>query len=138
MGGLIILAAILIPTLLFAKLSNIYIVIMIISTLGWVLLVLDDYIKVFKKTKEGLAGKFKIIGQVGLGLIIGLILYFHDRITIKEKISNDSFKTTELVFGEETKSLKTTIPFVKNNEFNYTNLLSWIGEGAIKYGLFLY
>ena len=86
MGGLIILAAILLPTLLFAKLSNIYIVIMLISTV-WLGLIgfIDDYIKVFKKDKEGLAGRFKIIGQVGLGLIIGLTMYFHEGITIKKK-----------------------------------------------------
>ena len=123
MGGLIILAAILLPTLLFAKLSNIYIVIMLISTV-WLGLIgfIDDYIKVFKKDKEGLAGRFKIIGQVGLGLIIGLTMYFHDGITIKEEIRNIDQDNTEVVFGEETKSLKTSIPFVKNNEFDYTTL----------------
>ena len=134
MGGLIILAAILLPTLLFAKLSNIYIVIMLISTV-WLGLIgfIDDYIKVFKKDKEGLAGRFKIIGQVGLGLIIGLTMYFHDGITIKEEIRNIDQPNTEVVFGEETKSLKTSIPFVKNNEFDYTTLVSWMGETGKKY-----
>ena len=134
MGGLIILAAILLPTLLFAKLSNIYIVIMLISTV-WLGLIgfIDDYIKVFKKDKEGLAGRFKIIGQVGLGLIIGLTMYFHEGITIKEEIRNIDKANTEVVFGQETKSLKTSIPFVKNNEFDYTTLVSWMGETGKKY-----
>ena len=131
MGGLIILAAILIPTILFAKLDNIYILIMLISTI-WLGLIgfLDDYIKVFKKDKEGLAGKFKILGQVGLGLIVGVVLYFHDGITIKEKIDVSVSQQTEQIFGEEIKSTKTTIPFVKNNEFDYELTLSWIGENA--------
>ena len=134
MGGLIILAAILLPTLLFAKLSNIYIVIMLISTV-WLGLIgfIDDYIKVFKKDKEGLAGRFKIIGQVGLGLIIGLTMYFHEGITIKEEIRNIDKANTEVVFGQETKSLKTSIPFVKNNEFDYITLVSWMGETGKKY-----
>ena len=134
MGGIIILAAILLPTLLFAKLSNIYIVIMLISTV-WLGLIgfIDDYIKVFKKDKEGLAGRFKIIGQVGLGLIIGLTMYFHEGITIKEEIRNIDKANTEVVFGQETKSLKTSIPFVKNNEFDYTTLVSWMGETGKKY-----
>ena len=129
MGGLIIIAAILIPTILFADIFNIYIILMIISTL-WLGLIgfIDDYIKVFKKDKEGLAGRFKIIGQVGLGLLVGLTLYFHDGITIKEKL--DEPITTELVqsFGQEVKSTKTTIPFVKNNEFNYESLVGWLGD----------
>jgi phospho-N-acetylmuramoyl-pentapeptide-transferase len=129
MGGLIIIAAILIPTILFADIFNIYIILMIISTL-WLGLIgfIDDYIKVFKKDKEGLAGRFKIIGQVGLGLLVGLTLYFHEGITIKEKI--DVPAATELVqsFGEEIKSTKTTIPFVKNNEFNYESLVGWLGD----------
>jgi phospho-N-acetylmuramoyl-pentapeptide-transferase len=140
MGGLIILAAILLPTLLFAKLSNIYVIIMIISTI-WLGLIgfIDDYIKVFKKDKEGLAGRFKIIGQVGLGLIIGLTMYFHDGITIKEEIKHSNPNSNiEIVFGEETKSLKTSIPFVKNNEFDYTTLLSWLGDGTAKYSWIIF
>ncbi len=134
MGGLIILTAILLPTILFAKLSNIYIVIMLISTV-WLGLIgfIDDYIKVFKKDKEGLAGRFKIIGQVGLGLIIGLTMYFHEEITIKEELRNIDQANIEVVFGEETKSLKTSIPFVKNNEFDYTTLVSWMGETGKNY-----
>ena len=131
MGGLIILAAILIPTLLFAKLDNIYVIIMLISTV-WLGTIgfLDDYIKVFKKDKEGLAGRFKILGQVGLGLIVGATLYFHYGITIKEKIDAPVSIETKQVFGEEIKSTKTTIPFVKNNEFDYEVVLSWMGENA--------
>ena len=132
MGGLIILAAILIPTFLFAKLDNIYVITMLISTV-WLGLIgfLDDYIKVFKKDKEGLAGRFKILGQVGLGLIVGATLYFHNGITIKEKIDEPVSIETEQVFGEEMKSTKTTIPFVKNNELDYEVLLSWMGENAV-------
>lgn len=131
MGGLIILAAILIPTLLFAKLDNIYVIIMLISTV-WLGAIgfLDDYIKVFKKDKEGLAGRFKILGQVGLGLVVGATLYFHGDITIKEKVDVPVSIEMEQVFGEEIKSTKTTIPFVKNNEFDYEVLLSWMGENA--------
>ena len=131
MGGLIILAAILIPTLLFAKLDNVYVIIMLISTV-WLGAIgfLDDYIKVFKKDKEGLAGRFKILGQVGLGLIIGATLYFHNGITIKEKVEAPVGIELNQVFGEEIKSTKTTIPFVKNNEFDYEVLLSWMGEYA--------
>jgi len=134
MGGLIIIAAILLPTILFAKLSNIYILLMIVSTI-WLGIIgfIDDYIKVFKKDKEGLAGRFKIIGQVGLGFIIGFTIYFHDGITIKEEIRGDLIPNQEVVFGEEVKSLKTTIPFVKNNEFDYSRLVSWMGDSAASY-----
>ncbi|MCT4581235.1 MAG: phospho-N-acetylmuramoyl-pentapeptide-transferase [Flavobacteriales bacterium] len=135
MGGLIILAAILIPTLLFAKLDNIYTITMLVATV-WLGLIgfIDDYIKVFKKNKEGLAGKFKIVGQVGVGVIVGSLLYFNDDITVKEKVYfEDSVYTQEMADlsdGEgqsfkwvESKSTKTTIPFVKNNEFDYAWLL---------------
>ncbi|MDA7794212.1 phospho-N-acetylmuramoyl-pentapeptide-transferase [Flavobacteriales bacterium] len=134
MGGLIIIAAILLPTILFAKLSNIYILLMLVSTI-WLGIIgfIDDYIKVFKKDKEGLAGRFKIIGQVGLGIIIGFTIYFHDGITIKEEIRGDLIPNQEVVFGEEVKSLKTTIPFVKNNEFDYSRLVSWMGDSAASY-----
>jgi phospho-N-acetylmuramoyl-pentapeptide-transferase len=136
MGGLIILAAILIPTLLFAELNNIYIIIMIITTvmLGGIGF-LDDYIKVFRKNKKGLAGKFKVVGQVSVGLIVGSLLYFHPAVASKQKvytnkvvnesgvIEDDVNSTFEWV---ETKSVKTTIPFVKNNEFDYAWLLSFL------------
>ena len=138
MGGLIIIAAILIPTLLFAKLHNVYIILMLCTTV-WLGTIgfLDDYIKVFKKDKEGLKGKFKIIGQIGLGLIVGFTLYFNKNVVIKEKVYNAQEIAMENdVFGHDvnatnlphysstaTKSLKTTIPFVKNNEFNYSKLI---------------
>jgi phospho-N-acetylmuramoyl-pentapeptide-transferase len=107
---------------------------MIVSTI-WLGIIgfIDDYIKVFKKDKEGLAGRFKIIGQVGLGIIIGFTIYFHDGITIKEEIRGDLIPNQEVVFGEEIKSLKTTIPFVKNNEFDYSRLVSWMGDSAASY-----
>ncbi|MBI3512348.1 MAG: phospho-N-acetylmuramoyl-pentapeptide-transferase [Bacteroidetes bacterium] len=145
MGGLIILAAIVIPTLLFAKLANVYIMLMLISTV-WLGIIgfIDDYIKVFKKDKQGLHGKFKIMGQVGLGLLVGSVLYFNHNVGVKEKISaanNDLITmTTEqssapsahlpIYASEETHSLKTTIPFVKNNEFDYSKLLWFLGDKA--------
>lgn len=137
MGGIIILAAILIPTLLFAKLQNIYIILMLITTV-WLGTIgfIDDYIKVFKKNKAGLAGKFKVIGQIGIGLIVGITLFFHEDVRIKEKVPFDPDMNYETLVQDdeaqpcndgryvwvETTSLKTTIPFVKNNEFDY----SWI------------
>ena len=141
MGGLIILASIIIPTLLFAKLDNIYVLLMLLTTV-WLgaMGFLDDYIKIFKKSKDGLAGKFKIIGQVGLGLIVGLIFYFNNNVIIEEKVSvsnltvierNEIFASTENVNAQneislERKSTKTTIPFVKNNEFDYEWLVAFI------------
>ena len=144
MGGIIILAAILIPTVLFAKIDNIYVIVMIITTIWLGLLgFLDDYIKVFKKNKEGLPGKYKILGQVGLGLVVGLIIMFHPDITIKERKSVETYVETHNVnidknydkatkeFSEHPiKSTKTTIPFVKNNEFDYANLITWMGDWA--------
>lgn len=139
MGGLIIISAILIPTLLFAKLDNIYIQIMIVSTL-WLGIIgfIDDYIKVFKKNKEGLAGRFKIFGQVGIGIIVGLIMVFHSDIVIKEDSSvlfNDINLDSNI---SATKSSKTTIPFFKNNEFDYHRLTSWMGEDAKNYAWVLF
>ncbi len=127
MGGLIILAAILVPTLLLADLTNIYIQTMIIATI-WLGLIgfLDDYIKVFKKNKEGLAGKSKIVGQIGVGLIVASMLYWNPAVTIKEKVSDVQIQNAtddqQALQWEEEKSLKTTIPFVKGNEFDY----SWL------------
>jgi phospho-N-acetylmuramoyl-pentapeptide-transferase len=142
MGGLIIIAAIVIPTLLFANLTNVYIQTMLIATV-WLGLVgfMDDYIKVFKKDKKGLAGTSKIIGQVGVGIIVASMLYFNDNVTIKRKISDDpvQFNTANQAnnseIWQEEKSLKTTIPFVKDNEFNYEWLIpdSW----ETKTGLFI-
>ena len=137
MGGLIILFGNLVPTLLFARLDNIYVLMLIVTTL-WMGPVgfLDDYIKVFRKNKKGLPGKFKVVGQVGLGLIIGGMLYLNEDVTIKDRLSSaeayvaeDGTRVQSLpVYNEEHKSIKTTIPFVKNNEFDYQVLISWMGD----------
>ena len=139
MGGIIILAGILIPTLLFADLSNIYIQLMLISTvlLGAIGFV-DDYIKVFKKNKEGLAGKFKVFGQIAVGLIVASSLYFHQDVTIKSKVNEPSVNQLETLSEEgsswvEMRSTKTTIPFIKNNEFDYSWLLVWLNKDLEKY-----
>ena len=134
MGGLIILSAIVIPTLLFAKLDNIYIQIMLVSTV-WLGVIgfIDDYIKVFRKDKEGLAGKFKILGQVGLGLIVGVVMVFHSDIVVKEKNVPTEIQGVYDFSEKAEKSFKTTIPFLKNNEFNYHDLTSWVGDGMKKY-----
>jgi phospho-N-acetylmuramoyl-pentapeptide-transferase len=140
MGGLLILAAILIPTILFAKLDNIYIILLIVSTL-WMGLIgfLDDYIKVFKKNKKGLRGVFKVLGQVGLGLIVGGVLYLHPEVVIKQKNSQKATVTTETsVFGDAHKSSKTTIPFFKNNELDYSEALSFLGEQAEKWSWLIF
>ena len=147
MGGIIILAGILIPTILFADLSNIYIQLMLLSTvlLGAIGFI-DDYIKVFKKNKEGLAGRFKVFGQIAVGLIVASSLYFHSDVTIKSKVgeANNSVGIEQsevnglLSFEDEsnwveTRSTKTTIPFIKNNEFDYSWLLTWISNDLEKY-----
>lgn len=131
MGGIIILSSILIPTLLFAKLDNIYVLLMIVTTL-WMGLIgfLDDYIKVFKKDKKGLAGKFKVLGQVSLGLIVGSILYFHPDVVVREQISTVDQEDKIVLVQQDVKSTKTTIPFIKNNELDYSELLPWLGEKA--------
>tara|TARA_B100001769_G_C22047933_1_gene563298 strand:- start:84 stop:1298 length:1215 start_codon:yes stop_codon:yes gene_type:complete len=139
MGGLIILSAIIIPTILFAKLQNIYIQVMLISTI-WLGLIgfVDDYIKVFKKDKKGLAGKFKILGQVGLGLLVGLIMVFHSDIVVKEKNIPTEIEGIYTFSENAEKSSITTIPFLKNNEFNYHDLTSWLGDGMSKYSWILF
>jgi len=144
MGGIIILASIIIPVLLFADLTNIYIILMLVATI-WMGLIgfLDDYIKVFRKNKEGLRGKFKVIGQVGLGLIVGVTLYLSDDVMIRERIqvtqeNFDEYKTEEMQVDQagnlfivrEHKRPLTTIPFVKNNEFNYSWLVWFSGKYA--------
>ena len=139
MGGLIILSAILIPTLLFTKLDNIYIQIMLVSTV-WLGAIgfIDDYIKVFKKDKEGLAGRFKILGQVGIGLIVALVMVFHIDIVVKDEGSLSL--EAELVVSDNMaqKSSKTTTPFFKNNEFDYQSLTSWMGDTAKDYAWILF
>ena len=139
MGGLIILSAIIIPTILFAKLENIYIQVMLISTI-WLGLIgfVDDYIKVFKKDKKGLAGKFKILGQVSLGILVGLIMVFHSDIVVKEKNIPTEIEGIYTFSENAEKSSITTIPFLKNNEFNYHDLTSWLGDGMSKYSWILF
>lgn len=150
MGGLIIIAGILVPTLLFAKLDNIYVIIMIITTI-WMGAIgfLDDYIKVFRKNKEGLAGRFKVIGQVGLGTLIAITMYFHPDIVVREQVTNPTSskpvevvinpQTGEKTYAENVKSTKTNIPFYKNNEFDYAKVLDIFGlEGKwVTFFLFL-
>jgi len=152
MGGLLILAAIIIPTLLFAKLDNIYILIMLGTTV-WLGLIgfLDDYIKVFRHDKKGLPGKFKVVGQVVLGLSVGLLIMYHPDITIKEKASVETYVATHNVNAQgayqratsemsksPVKSTKTTIPFVKNNELDYAKIITWMGDWAQKWVWLLY
>jgi phospho-N-acetylmuramoyl-pentapeptide-transferase len=131
MGGLMMIAAILIPTLLFANLNNIYIILLLITTV-WLGLIgfLDDYIKVFRKNKDGLKGRFKIIGQIGIGIIVGATLYFHDDVVIREFSTPVSVESgvIETPSFQDVKALKTTIPFLKNNEFNYEVVLGFLGD----------
>ncbi|RUT78142.1 phospho-N-acetylmuramoyl-pentapeptide-transferase [Ancylomarina longa] len=147
MGGIIIIISIIVPVLLFAKLENTYIILMIITTI-WLGLIgfIDDYIKVFKKDKEGLKGRFKVAGQIGLGLIVGLTLYISDDVVIREKADMNEIGTrTELVdegftvenpgstrLTNDVKSTKTTIPFFKNNEFDYASLVGFAGKYSSK------
>ena len=139
MGGIIIILATLIPVFLLAKLYNIYILLLIFTTL-WMGAIgfLDDYIKVFKKDKAGLKGKFKVIGQVGLGIIVGSMLYFNDGVTIKEQLPIDQQVMQDngriKVFGEAHKSTKTTVPFFKDNELDYSKAFNFLGDGYEKYG----
>lgn len=141
MGGIIIIASTLVPVLLFARLDNIYVILLIVTTL-WMGIIgfIDDYIKIFKKNKKGLKGRFKITGQVVLGLIVGATLYFHPEVTMKEKnttVITESFELEE-VEGKEVKSLKTNVPFFKDNQLDYGSWVSWIGEGAAAYGWMLF
>jgi phospho-N-acetylmuramoyl-pentapeptide-transferase len=151
MGGIIILSAIFIPTLLFAKLHNIYVITMLIATI-WLGLIgfLDDYIKVFKKNKEGLKGRFKIVGQIGVGLIVGCILYFNNDVRVHKKVpvtyqltqdetvvthKHTEFSKDSNSMWIETRDMTTTVPFVKGNEFNYNWL---IGDTQKSYGWLLF
>ena len=139
MGGVIIIFATLIPALLLAKLDNIYIILLVITTL-WMGLIgfIDDYIKVFKKDKGGLKGRFKVLGQVGLGIIVGAMLYFNEGVTIKEQLPKEqqivNANGRKIVFGEAHKSTKTTVPFFKDNELDYSKALFFLGDGYEKYG----
>jgi len=137
MGGLIIIMSTMIPVLLFARvLDNIYIILLIVTTI-WMGIIgfVDDYIKIFKKDKEGLKGRFKVMGQVVLGLMVGAVLYFHPDVTMKEHgktVITQSY-TLEEVPGKEIKSTMTTLPFIKNNELDYARFISWMGDGMDKY-----
>lgn len=149
MGGLIIILGIIVPTILFAKLDNIYIILMLVTTV-WMGTIgfIDDYIKVLKKDKEGLAGRFKIIGQVMLGIIIGYTMYFNDNIVIREPVINPLIsnsatiemhkKGNEYYYTQDVKSTKTNVPFYKNNEFDYSKVLSFLGKGYEKYALLVF
>ncbi len=153
MGGLIIIIATLIPVLLFAKLDNVYVILLIVTTV-WMGSIgfLDDYIKKFKNDKEGLKGRFKVLGQVGLGIIVGTVLYFNQDVTIKEHVPVSAKpkieKTNSKVFSNydnaskefypETKSTKTTIPFLKNNEFDYADILTFFNKGWGKYAWIIF
>ncbi len=134
MGGLIIIIATLIPVLLLTKLNNIYIILLVMTTL-WMGTIgfIDDYIKIFKKDKEGLKGIFKVIGQVGLGLVVGSILYFNPNVTVRNEVSKTTnFNQTETTITQtpvEEKSTVTTIPFMKNNELDYAEFIAWTGDG---------
>ncbi|OEY73528.1 phospho-N-acetylmuramoyl-pentapeptide-transferase [Salegentibacter salarius] len=147
MGGLIIIFATLVPVLLFAKLENIYVILLIVTTL-WMGAIgfIDDYIKTFKKDKEGLKGKFKVLGQIGLGIIVGGTLFFHPGVTVKEETNEPAPEKQELVdsfqnireMGPEIKTTTTTIPFVKNNEFDYSSLISWIDPALKNYAWLIF
>ncbi len=141
MGGLIIILATLIPVLLFADVKNVY-VILLIFTMLWMGVIgfLDDYIKVFKKDKAGLKGRFKVLGQLVLGLIVGITLFFHPEVTMRERSSTviTPNYTVEKVTGAEIKSTRTTVPFLKNNELDYKNFITWAGDGLEQYAWIIF
>ncbi len=144
MGGVIIILATLVPVLLFAKLDNIYVILLIITTL-WMGVIgfTDDFLKIKKKDKEGLAGKFKVIGQVGLGLIVGCTMYFHDDITVRQEkapseVVQVAVDKADSDFNPAIKSTKTTLPFFKNNEFDYADLITWISPDLAKYAWLIF
>ncbi|MCX7546860.1 phospho-N-acetylmuramoyl-pentapeptide-transferase [Xanthomarina sp. F1114] len=148
MGGIIIILATLIPVLLLARLDNVYIILLIVTTL-WMGAIgfIDDYIKKFRKNKEGLKGKFKVLGQVGLGIIVGATLYFNPDVTLKEKLpieqqqeilaANPKVESSKL-FKDEERSTKTTIPFVKSNEFDYAEIIAWVNPDWAKYAWIIF
>ncbi|TKD66779.1 phospho-N-acetylmuramoyl-pentapeptide-transferase [Flavobacterium sp. ASW18X] len=141
MGGLIIILSTLIPVLLVCDLKNIYVILLVV-TMVWMGIIgfIDDYIKIFKKNKEGLKGRFKVIGQVTLGLLVGAVLYFHPEVTIKEKDSTritEEFKV-EKVYGKELQTQRTNIPFFKNNELDYADFIGWMGDSAKEYAWLIF
>ncbi len=150
MGGIMILLGILIPTLLFANLTNVYVILMIITTV-WMGVIgfIDDYIKVFKKNKEGLAGRFKIVGQVGLAIIVGLTMFYHPNIVVRQNVDEAAVAThsapmvlrqkgEHFYYTQDVKSTKTNVPFYKNNEFDYAKVLKFLGDDQGKYALFVF
>lgn len=150
MGGIMILLGILIPTLLFANITNVYVILMVVTTI-WMGAIgfLDDYIKVFKKNKEGLAGKFKVVGQIGLATIVGLTMYFNPNIVVRQTVdeANKTTNTAPMVlrqkgesfyYTQDVKSTKTNVPFYKNNEFDYAKVLKFLGKDYEKYALIVF
>jgi len=139
MGGLIIIFSTLLPVLLFTDLTNIYIILLIVATL-WMGTIgfLDDYIKVFRKNKKGLKGKFKVFGQIGLGIIVGLTMYFHEDITVRNEVVLDPKTNQILEIADEEKSTTTTIPFLKNNELDYSKAITWISEDLAPYAWIIF
>lgn len=142
MGGIIIIIAILIPCLILGNLSNVYMILMLVATV-WlgILGFLDDYIKVHRKDKDGLKGKFKVIGQIGLGLIVGLTMLFSPAVTMRENVevlTTTGDETTIIYEPENVKEPLTTIPFVKNHNFDYTSLSSWMGKYAVTAGWIIF
>jgi phospho-N-acetylmuramoyl-pentapeptide-transferase len=146
MGGIIIILGTLVPVLLLSRLDNIYVIMLIVTTI-WMGMIgfIDDYIKVFKKDKEGLSGKFKVLGQVGLGIFVGAVMYFHPGVTVKyEKVNPENSieaigqDSSQEFYGEESGSMKTTIPFVKDNEFDYAKLLIWLGDDYEDYAWLIF
>jgi len=135
MGGIIIIFSIIVPCLLMGNLSNVYMLLMLLTTM-WLGLIgfLDDYLKLRKHNKDGMKGKYKIVGQVGIALIVGITMYLNPSMTIvenREIVSEETNRVEEVVYEQETiKSPQTTIPFVKNNNFNYSWLTSWMGRHA--------
>jgi phospho-N-acetylmuramoyl-pentapeptide-transferase len=143
MGGVIIILATLIPVILIAQIHNVYIILLVVTTL-WMGIIgfIDDYIKIFKKNKKGLKGKFKILGQVTLGIFVGAMLYFHPDVTMKEKLPADIQMVSEdgkpVLFAEAKKSTKTTIPFLKDNELDYAAALKLFGDGLEDYAWLIF
>lgn len=150
MGGVMILLGILIPTLLFANITNVYVILMIVTTV-WMGVIgfIDDYIKVFKKNKEGLAGRFKVVGQVGLAIIVGLTMFYHPSIVVRQTVDEKvvSASTAPMVlrqkgetfyYSQDVKSTKTNVPFYKNNEFDYAKVVKFLGDGYEKYAVFIF
>jgi len=141
MGGLIIIFSTLIPVLLLAELNNIYIILLIVTTL-WMGAIgfLDDYIKTFKKNKEGLKGRFKVVGQIGLGIFVGAVMYFHPDVTVRSENTVTTTNNVQVITqtSPEEKSTTTTIPFFKNNELDYSKAVSWISEGAADYAWLIF